>query len=327
MPSFPRYWCSRCPPWLPGATGWGAALLLLLAVSLGFGVVFAWCTEPEHRAYLHYAGELEPTDRARAAQAVRTGRGDDNPEVLAAAARLHAAMRNPAAPQRFPWRTYLVILLATAVACVIYLVRGEPRLGAVWGCYAAVVAVAWWVRHRRYPELVRNARAFRSIVDERLPGGFDTVAAETPSVWSTARRARRQGAVAGVILLVAVGAALMVAIRPSADCRTVNAAVGYIADRPELFDAAALESGGNTTPLSEFQQWADQLRDHANAVSDPAVAPHLRRIAELSGQVVTVVSSARMGSVDEEKAITLFHDRLQGIVDEENAALAVCRRG
>jgi hypothetical protein len=133
-----------------------------------------------------------------------------------------------------------------------------------------------------------------------------------------------------VVIGVAAGAAAYMWYRPTPDCRTAAAAISFVAEQRDLLDPKLITADG--PDLSKYQDWSDQLEGYANRVSAPDVTPHLRRIAELSGQAVAIVREVRNAPPDRsapgqiERREWAYHDATAAIVDEENALNSGCRR-
>ncbi|GAB4976159.1 hypothetical protein MAHJHV57_02260 [Mycobacterium avium subsp. hominissuis] len=114
--------------------------------------------------------------------------------------------------------------------------------------------------------------------------------------------------------------------RTSPDCRVVHAAVKLIYDKRQLADPQNITR--SEPDIGTYRDWSQQLRDYAKRVSEPRIAPHLGRIADLSDQAVAQVVQARDAHAttpadhrDQQKA---FETTMQALVDEDNAVAAVC---
>ena len=119
--------------------------------------------------------------------------------------------------------------------------------------------------------------------------------------------------VALILVVVAV-----VAGRPDPECRTVRAVAGYLDEHRAVFDVASEESW-ESGRAPDVAAWSADLHRFAAEVSGPGVAPHLRRIADLSDRIVTL-------NADDDTVPRDFIADFTGIVDEEEAALDSCRR-
>lgn len=137
---------------------------------------------------------------------------------------------------------------------------------------------------------------------------------------------------AGVLVVpiaVAAGAVAFLASAPSADCRTVSAAVTVISDRRALIADDRISAG---PPLSDYVEWADTLKQYAASTSSPAVKPELDVIAERAQHAVGLVSLARSNpagadSISQRGIAGGFAGDVSDIVDAEHRVLAACQLG
>jgi hypothetical protein len=116
--------------------------------------------------------------------------------------------------------------------------------------------------------------------------------------------------------------------RTSPDCYTVNAVMTLVYDNRQLADPQNMTRG--QPDLATYRAWSEKLRSYANQVSDPSIAPHLRRIADRAGLAVTLFSESRAALVapppdfslnEQEKTFTAT---MGALFDEENAVGAIC---
>lgn len=113
-----------------------------------------------------------------------------------------------------------------------------------------------------------------------------------PARWPLKPPARRwlRGGALVVLLASAGGAVAFLLTAPSADCRTVRAAVSYIHDRRDLVADTRIDSG---PALNEYVSWADTLQRYAESTSSPQVRPDLDAIALRARHAMGLVSLAR----------------------------------
>lgn len=311
------------------ALGWAWPLLSLVAFSLIVTALLTRARRPVQQSYARIVAGLNLEQRSNVVRALRTGEAPSDPAVLAAAIRvgdLSAAYlrRVPPWQRRLAW---LVPLLAAAAA-VLEFVGHDARLGLVWAALALLVAI----------RLGRTTRAARQL-PQRLEL-LRSAANSSPQALSALRHPHDSPAapaglryrIAVVVVAVAAGAAGGMAGylqgRPSHDCRTADAAVNYIHAHPDMLDPWLITPGG--PGLDEYRDWSDQLVAYSHRVSAPELAPHLRRIAELSTNAVSTVTEARRDSFT-----TPPPDRVLGwrdsyqhlisqLVEEDNALIPPC---
>ena len=115
---------------------------------------------------------------------------------------------------------------------------------------------------------------------------------------------------------------------PSADCRTVRAAVSYIHDRRDLIADARIDSG---PALNEYVSWADTLQRYAESTSSPQVKPDLDAIALRARHATGLVSLARdnpgANSASQRGIAGGFAADVSDIVHTEHRVLAACHLG
>ncbi|MCV7028213.1 hypothetical protein [Mycobacterium sherrisii] len=276
--------------------GWTWPVLAVLAFSLTVTALLTLARRPAQQSFARIVAALNLEQRSNVVRALRTGEAPADPTVLAAAIRvadLTAAYlrRVPRWQRRAAW---LVPLLAAA-AGVLEFVGHDARVGLIWVVLAVLVAgrLGWMTRAaRRLPlhlELLRSAANASPQALSALDHS-DDIPAAPPGL--------RYRIVVVVVVAVAAGAVGALAgylqDQPSHDCRTADAAVNYIHAHPDMLDPWLIMPGG--PGLDEYRNWSDQLVAYSHQVSAPELAPHLRRIAELSTTAVSTVTEARRDS-------------------------------
>ncbi|WP_183114144.1 hypothetical protein [Mycobacteroides abscessus] len=77
---------------------------------------------------------------------------------------------------------------------------------------------------------------------------------------------------------------------PRRDCEQTHDVIVAVNERNWLTNGRLVVQGGPS--VADYQGWSDQLQREAAKMTTPDVAPHVRRIAELSVQVTDLVRSA-----------------------------------
>ncbi len=96
--------------------------------------------------------------------------------------------------------------------------------------------------------------------------------------------------VAALATTVVVALAVVWLTRPStSDCATVREILSYNDDHSSM---VARNTDGET-PESDYQAWAAHLGELADEVTEPDLAEHANRVADLADQTVSVVRQAR----------------------------------
>lgn len=105
---------------------------------------------------------------------------------------------------------------------------------------------------------------------------------------------RRWFLVGAFVFAVAV-AIVVGSLRPEenrSDCDTVR----QMLDFNETHNAAITQTGSNgptETPISDYRNWASQLKAYANEVHDGSLAQRAEHMASLASQTVAIVEQAR----------------------------------
>jgi hypothetical protein len=78
----------------------------------------------------------------------------------------------------------------------------------------------------------------------------------------------------------------------SPDCAVVRAMIDYSSARGQQFGAAFIPAAGAEPSISDYQDWADHLREYASAIHQPELAAHANRLADQARQMVALVAQA-----------------------------------
>jgi hypothetical protein len=308
-----------------GASGWTWPLLSIAVFSVVATALITLSRRPIQQSYARTVAGLDLPQRAQAVGALRRGEVPSDPAVLAAAIRigdLSMAYRRRV-PRWQKWVAWCVPLL-WVVGGVLGFVGNDARAGLTWTALALLIAARMaWASHkaRRLPgrlELLRSAADSSPQALSALADAHDSTAPPPSPRFRLALAAVVAVAVAGAI------AAVYQQGQPSRDCRTANAVVGFIHAHPDMLDASLINPGG--PGLDKYQQWSDQLVAYSQQVSAPDLAPHLRRIAKISSDAVSLVTEARRDSfatqpIDEILARQATYHTITGQLIEDDKAL------
>jgi hypothetical protein len=303
--------------------GWPLTALSVIALcGTAIGAALYIQRPVRQRAYQALGGLDRPGSLA-ALEALRTGEVPADPDVLAAAIRAgalvqayrHKTTRTQRAAQR----------LIPAVAITAGVVE-LFRLPVAFGGLLIGVGLLWVLQlvttARRRRRTDKNLHVLRAATDPGLGQAEEVDASTLPPI----RSGRVTLAIA--ILVTAFMALVFVMGRTSPDCYTVNAVMNLVYDNRQLADPQNMTRG--QPDLATYQAWSEKLRSYANQVSDPRIAPHLRRIADRAGLAATLFSESRAALVApppdfslnaQEKAFTAT---MGAVFDEENAVGAIC---
>lgn len=108
--------------------------------------------------------------------------------------------------------------------------------------------------------------------------------------------------VAVVALVVAVVGVVVVLRVQSSPCRAVDSLVAFNESQLAMLQsrthtpAAGSRDEPSVLSESDYQAWAEGMRQHAAAVTDPELAEHARRAAELADRTVAVIRQFRVES-------------------------------
>lgn len=319
---------------LPGfVTGlhctWPLAVVLALC-----GVALTVLANPVRQRFAAAVAGLNRAQRAQAVAALRRDFVPCEPEVLAAALRLGTLM---VAYRSRRWqRDSLTDRQQTVLLCV-----GVGVLMAIaisltaadrfsdWKLVVVNTGVSliflWsWRQSRTARQIPQRLAVLREAVQSAEPAA---VAELDPDSLPRQRRVLT-GLIGGVPAAAAIllsgsqQGALSVPAQRS-DCGIVRAEVNFLHEHSLIFDARLIGTGDYTLELAKYQQWSDQLHEYARQVSASEIAPHLRRIADLSTDAMATVRAAKQGGSPASLS-DVYQHTMDGIVTEESAAAAVC---
>ncbi|PBJ31920.1 hypothetical protein XV03_18910 [Mycobacterium avium subsp. hominissuis] len=303
--------------------GWlwaGLAVIALCAITSG---ATTYIQRPIRQRYLDALQGLDRKKSLAALEALRTGVVPADPDILAAAIRTgtlaQAYQRGTSRAQRAAqwW-----IPVAVIVAAVVEFLASVPLLGGMLIGVAFLSVIQSMTRARRRQRTRENLEVLRAAADSAA------IASPYDHERAIAVPARRywQLVAAVAIPVIVLMTLIHIVDRTSPDCRVVHAAVKLIYDKRQLADPQNITR--SEPDIGTYRDWSQQLRDYAKRVSEPRIAPHLGRIADLSDQAVAQVVQARDAHAttpadhrDQQKA---FETTMQALVDEDNAVAAVC---
>jgi hypothetical protein len=117
--------------------------------------------------------------------------------------------------------------------------------------------------------------------------------------------------------------------RLTPDCQVANDVVGFIHGHPDMLNARLI----TVDDLNEYRDWSNRLQDYAGRVSSGDLAPHLRRIAELSARAVAVAQQAQPAPPTNPPAPERISDLqddyqevIRQLIEEDRALIPPCRR-
>jgi hypothetical protein len=288
----------------------------LVAFSVVASGLITLVQRPLQRSFAAAVAGTTRDQRSRIVKALRRGDVPADPQVLTAAIRigdLRTAYRDRL-PRWLRTQQRWSPVLYIAVGVLEFLVNDTWRR---WFWVALTIGLAaqaaWaWQRMKRSTE---NLERLRAASGSTL---VDTAGASLPP--------QRLWASLSVMVALGVGLAAMtfLAYQPRPGCRTADAVVAFIYANRDILTTDLAATDGDR--LSGFQRWSDQLQDYSQRDSARDIAPRLRRIAELSTQVVALVRTARSiqpGGLSPD-LITTYRDRVGQLIDEDNALACTC---
>jgi hypothetical protein len=315
--------CALLIPNFFGGLGWAWALGSVTGFSLLATLLLSVANRPVAQRYQAVVAGLDATQRAEAVKALRRGEIPADPEVLAAAIRLgtlSSAYQRRASRLQKSAKWWLPALWLVVVAMV--LLTNGIRQALIWTVVGALLLGRRERLRRRGRRLPANLELLRSAAGpDAAPADEDAAAATPQRFWVSLLIA--------VVGGVGIGGAFYVSQRPTPDCRTSNEAVAYLHDHPDMLDPRLITVGGPS--LDDYQGWSSRLQDYPRRVSAPELAAHLRRIADLSPQAVSLVRQARPSppdspSPDETSHLRYeYHDVIAKLIDEDTALVTTCR--
>jgi hypothetical protein len=317
-----------CVLGFPGfvASGWTWPVLAVLGFSVVMTALMTLARRPMQQSYARTVDGLTLPQRSEAIKALRRGEVPSDPAVLAAAIRIGDLTttyqrRVPRWQKRLAWCVPALWVLAGVLAFV----GSNARGGLTWGVLALWIAARLaWASHKA----------------RRLPGHLallHSAADSSPQALSALADARDSAApppslrirlAAAAVVAVGIAGVVYVQVRPHGECRTADAVVGFIHAHPDMLDSTLITPGG--PGLDKYQDWSDRLVAYSHQVSAPDLAPHLKRIAELSASALAVVTDARRDSfatlpTDEILARQAdYHGIIGQLIDEDKALIPPC---
>lgn len=308
-------------PYLISSIGWPYFLLSVVVFSLLVSALMVIMQDPVRQTHAAALTGLTAKQRRQAVKALRREDVPTDPKVLAAAIRVGTLMM--AYRRRAPsWRrtsNWWLPVLYIAIGVLEFLVN-DTRRGVLWIVLTSVLAAQSVWRSYRGRQLPAHLERLRSAATFTPAENEDNI--ELPP--------RRRWVALPVVFIFAVagGAMGFASDRTRPECRTADSAVNFIADHRDMLDARLITPGD--PGLDKYQNWSDRLRDYSRQVSAPDLAPHLRRIAELSMQAEALVVRARPGpqvslsSSEIQSLETTYQTTVNQLVDEDRALLDVC---
>jgi hypothetical protein len=311
------------------ASGWTWPLLAVLGFSVVVTALLTVGRRPIQQSYARTVTGLDLSQRSQAVRALRRDEVPANPAVVAAAIRIgNLSMAYQRRVPRWQKRLAWCVPVLWLVAAVLEFVGNNTRSGLTWSALALLVAARLgWTSHkaRRLPgrlELLSSAADSSPQALSALADAHDSAAPPPSLRFRIAYAAAVAVAVAGGIVAVYQHA------RPSRDCRTADAVVGFIHAHPDMLDSSLITPGG--PGLDKYQDWSDQLVAYSQQVSAPDLAPHLHLIAGLSESAVALVTDARRDSFATQSAEKVlarqgfYHGIIGQLIDEDKALIPPC---
>ena len=207
-----------------------------------------------------YARTVTGLNLSQRSQAVRALRRDDevpaDPAVLAAAVRIgNLSMAYRRRVPRWQKRLAWCVPVLWVIAGVLAFVGDNARGGLTWRCVGAVDRGSIAVGNAQSASVAGSLELLRSAADSQP-------ASIRAGRGARFRRAAAKPAVSHCLCgFVAVAVAAMIAVyqqaRPSRDCRTADAVVGFIHAHPDMLDSTLITPGG--PGLDKYQDWSDRL--------------------------------------------------------------------
>jgi hypothetical protein len=319
-----------CALGFPGfaASGWTWPLLSVLGFSVVATGLITLARRPIQQSYARTVEGLDLPQRSQAVKALRRGEVAPDPAVLAAAIRIgNLSMAYQRRVPRWQRRLAWCVPVLWGAGGVLAFVGNNPRGGLTWTVLALWIAARLLRASHKARRLPQRLELLRSAADSSpqalsvLADAHDS-AAPPPSL--------RFRIAFAVFVSVAVAAGVYVQVRPSRDCSTADAVVGFIHAHPEMLDATLINPGG--PGLDKYQDWSDQLVAYSQQGSGPDLAPRLHRIAELSANAVALVTDARRDSFATQSADEIiarqvsYHGVIAKLIDEDKALIPPCHQ-
>ncbi|BBZ15158.1 hypothetical protein [Mycobacterium branderi] len=296
-----------------------SALSVIALCGIAMGATL-YIQRPVRQRAVQALGGLDRPRSLTALEALRTGEVPSDPEVLAAAIRAgtlaQAYRRKTTRAQR---AAQWCIPVVAITAGVVELFRLPPAFGGLLTGAGLLWVVQLVTNARRRRRTDESLQVLRAAADPGMPEAADVDASALPPL------RYGLGIAAIVIPVIAFMTLVWFVSFSDRDCRVAGAAVNLIYDKRQLADPRNSEAS-----LPAYRAWSQQLRSYADQVSDPRIAPRLRRIGDLSAQAVALVEHSRGADAGDSREDILpgpdkaFGATMQAIYTEDAAVAAVC---
>ena len=310
---------------------WNAAGITALSALSAAAVMYA--QQPLYRAYDTALHDLSRQQRAQAVAAVRTDSVPDDPAVLAGAIRVAALgtaylQRVTRSTKQARW----FAIGAYTFSAVVQLWTSGLRHALLWLGFALYFAVYFIVLTRRENQLPPRIERLRAAAT----GAPQAEAAVAQTAGGVPRPPRRLWVITVLIAVMFTGFLVadhfwsprpLIGSPPHrGDCDTSGEVFQFIDRHPEMLNAERIT--GADPGLPAYEDWSHQLRTFASSVTWPQLAPHLNRIADLSGHAVDVVRDLRQHTSATTDVIaahqTDYQTTVSAIVTEIGKAADAC---
>ena len=303
-------------------TGWIWTTIAIVALCIAEVGVMMWARRRVDARYRAVLVGLTRPQALQAMKALRTGAVPDDSAALASAVALgelgRAYRRGRRRWQRAVQRWVPPLIVAGAIGE--YLLS-LPRLAWLLVGLAALVLVRQLIRAWRDRRRLRNLELLRAAADSRdlalPPADEGEVAVALPK-----ERARK--VLVGLVMPWLIFTTWVIVVDlPRPDCRTANAVFATIYDSRQLTEPQSVN--WQSPDLAAYEDWSNRLLQFSSQATNPAVAPHLRRIADLSVVAVSHVRAAQTApNGDTESAKKAYYSVVRQMVDEEYTLSAYC---
>jgi hypothetical protein len=111
----------------------------------------------------------------------------------------------------------------------------------------------------------------------------------------TLRRWRLAAAVilAVIVTIVAIVFIWVIPGGSASDCETVHQLIDYNQAHNKAIGTQSDPDQPSESPMSDYEDWASQLKAYAREIHDPRLVPHAEQVAALADQTLSVVRQAR----------------------------------
>jgi hypothetical protein len=306
--------------------GWTYGITSLVGFSVLASGLITLVQRPTQRSFAAAVAGTTTAQRSQIVRALRRGDVPSDPNVLAAAVRvgtLTAAYRRRS-PRWLKSSPAWLPVLWIGIGVLELFVNDTWRRWVWFGLAAFMAGRSIWAQHR----VKRFEENFVRLRSEADPTSAASAADE--NVLSLPPQRLRARLAVAVMVGAALGVMTFISDLPRPGCHTADAVVGFIYANRDILkpDLAA------TGPYSpdQYQRWADHLQGYSRQESAPTVAPHLRRIASLSEQVIPLVRQARPNksvgnSPNKTRNLqTAYQQTVSQLIDEDNVLARTCHR-